>query len=111
MILNLQVLVGHHGAALVPLAPSDDVHLAYAERIGATNNCSHVEIAHGVFYSNLQAYATSIKLGHDLIVTLAFEFIEHIARIGHYFLIVRHIGRVYDERKQKQKRDGIPKTT
>ena len=99
MVLDLEIFVGHHSAPLVPLSPPDDVHPADAECVGAPDNRAHVEISQRIFDRDFETYTTSIERCHDLIVGLVLKLIEYIARICHYFPIVRQLARVYHVQK------------
>ena len=62
---HVLVAVGDHGAAAIPAAPADDVHLGGEEGVGAAHDRSDVHVVLPVLDRDVEAVAAAIEVGDD----------------------------------------------
>jgi len=65
MMVHVQVLVGDHCAALVPVSLTDDVHTSDVERVRSAHDCTDVQVMLPVLDRDLQRIPMRIEVRAD----------------------------------------------
>ena len=65
MVGQVLVAIGHHGAAAVPPAPTDDVHGVDGERVGGAHHRPDVGVVTEVLDGDMQRMPAGVDVGDD----------------------------------------------
>ena len=82
VVAHVLVAVGDHGAAAVPPAAADDVHLGGEERVGAAHDRADVHVVLPVLDRDVEAVAAAVELGDDGVHRPVAELVDDVPRVA-----------------------------
>ena len=84
--MHVQVGIGHHSAALIPLTPANNVNMTYAKGVGATDNRPHIKVVLDVIERNFKVVTVfSVQVGNYLLLGNAFIFVNNVTCVFHLY--------------------------
>ena len=85
---NFEIFIGTHGATTVIFFLADDMDSFYVKRVRSANDGANIKIAFEVLDGNFEIDARLCEGGKNLLVLLAFEGVDKIARVFHIVCII-----------------------
>lgn len=81
VIMNMKILIGHHRSTLVPLATADDMNMANAKCIGASDDCPHIKVPPYIFDGNLKSMVFTVEVGNNGLNGLTFIVVDDVPAV------------------------------
>ena len=82
VVPHVLVAVGDHGAAPVPPAPADDVHLGGEERVGVADHRADVEVVLPVLDRDVEVVPAGVQVGDDRLVPPVAVAVDDVAPVA-----------------------------